>query len=88
MMEEKIDITATLRMASLAACDPRHRQTLLDAIEEINTLREALEKVKVRSSHLMKESGGTGTLMAKSIYNQQMDSINSIAEQALEGGDE
>jgi len=46
-MEEPFDIVLLLHMASMVACDPRHRNTLVQAKDEIERLRKEIEALRI-----------------------------------------
>ena len=95
-MEEPFDIVLLLHMASMVACDPRHRSTLVQAKEEIEHLRK--EKVgllhflrdEIRQSKMMRQDEVIGgNIVKEALWSGEVTAFHKLVSflHYKDGGD-
>jgi hypothetical protein len=95
-MEEPFDIVLLLHMASMVACDPRHRNTLIQAKDEIERLRKEKAdllpflRYEIRQSKTMRQGEVIGgNIVKEALWQGELTAFHKLVRflHYRDGGD-
>lgn len=95
-MEEPFDIVLLLHMASMVACDPRHRNTLVQAKDEIERLRKEKAEIlpflrdEIRQAKMMRQGEVIGgNIVKEALWQGEVTAFHKLVSflHYRDGGD-